>query len=243
MVRKMKNKIKIVASGENWIGIEKPWGMSVHNEPGRDVVSVLNTMSCQGRIPGFDPGHSSGIQPVHRLDKDTSGVLLLALSSDMTRRLSDAFQRNKSEKRYLALVHGVFEGDANPRKGTWAFPLSKEAGGRTNPAGKGRKVHAETRYALLEQSPHYALLDICLITGRKHQIRRHAKLAGHPITGDRRYGSKSSLEFLRKTHGYTRLGLHAASLRIKDKNLDIALVSGGLPPEMRVLLDRDKAFE
>jgi 23S rRNA-/tRNA-specific pseudouridylate synthase len=75
-------------------------------------------------------------------------------------------------------------------------------------------VACETRYQLVDQSAHYSLLKIDLITGRKHQIRRHAKLSGHPVTGDTRYGSKKSIEFLKNNCSYTRLGLHCHSIEL-----------------------------
>lgn len=223
--------IRILERGNEWIGVDKPWGMSVHNDPGRDVVSVLREMIGSEKVP------APYIQPVHRLDRDTSGVLLLALTPEKAGALSLAFQQGRVRKHYLALVHGVFDPDSGP--GVWDFPLSKEAGGRQNPGGRGKKLRAETRYSVKVQTAHYALLEISLVTGRKHQIRRHAKLAGHPVTGDRRYGSKRSLDFLSHTHGYTRLGLHAAGLQIKGAGPDIHLSAPDLPGQMEGLMDVD----
>ncbi len=112
---------------------------------------------------------------------------------------------------------------------------AKEAGGRNNPAGKGKKVKAVTRYKILSQSPHYALLEIELLTGRKHQIRRHAKLAGHPVTGDSRYGSKRSIQFLKEKANYHRLGLHAFQLGFQDQSSWVTITSDRIPLEMDML--------
>ena len=111
------------------------------------------------------------------------------------------------------MVHGNFiSKDESAEYQVWDFPLSKTAGGRNNPAGEGKRVPCRTRYKILEQSPHYALLDVEPVTGRKHQIRRHAKLSGHPVTGDTRYGSARSIEYLRTQKSFTGLGLHCRQL-------------------------------
>jgi len=239
------NKIHISARGPGWICVEKPSSISVHNDPGKDLLSILesqidNTMDPnqaksmeeKKRLP------SVLLQPVHRLDKDTSGLLLLARNPETLARLSDLFAKGMVKKRYLALVHGNFD-IPSEEIGLWETPLSKEAGGRNNPAGKGKKVRAQTRYKILRQSLHYALVEIELLTGRKHQIRRHAKLCGHPVTGDRRYGSQRSVQFLKETHGYQRLGLHAFRLEFQDLTSRVVITSDQIPVEMENLLNQD----
>ncbi len=224
----MKQDIKIVAQEEGWMCVEKPSGISVHNEPGKDLISLL---SARLEPEGI-------LQPVHRLDKETSGLLLLALDHPTLTRLSELFAQGKVKKRYKALVHGNFEPD-QPR-GTWDTPLSKQAGGRTDPKGKGKKQEAVTRYRVLEQSPHYALLDIELLTGRKHQIRRHAKLNRHPVVGDKRYGSPRSIVFLKEQRQFFGMALQSCYLEFKDKNRTIALELPDLPPDMDRLLNEDE---
>ncbi len=110
-------------------------------------------------------------------------------------------------------MHGGFDLEEGSRQyHTWDYPLSRTAGGRKDPAGRGRLVNCMTRYRVLRQSSHYSFLEIELMTGRKHQIRRHAKLSGHPVTGDTRYGSKKSIRYLKNNLSYHRLGLHCKSL-------------------------------
>ena len=145
-----RNPFSVVGRGNGWICIEKPGGVSVHNEPGRDVVSLLDN-----------------VQPVHRLDRDTSGLLLLALDKETTARLSRLFAQGKVKKRYKALVHGNFDTPFGTG-GVWEYPLSKQAGGRKDPAGRGKKQQALTRFRVEDTSAHYTLLDITLETGRKH---------------------------------------------------------------------------
>ena len=225
-------KVHITERGKGWLCIEKPTGISVHNEPGKDIVSILDAQL-------FSHPNQNLLQPVHRLDKETSGLLLLATESEVLTRLSAMFAQGEVKKKYLALVHGNFD-IKNETNSLWDTPLSKEAGGRNNPAGKGKKVMAMTRYKILEQSPHYALLKIELLTGRKHQIRRHAKLAGHPVTGDSRYGSQRSIQFLKEKCNYHRLGLHAFQLSFQDDSSQVLITSDQVPLEMNALLEEDR---
>ncbi|MBA3010231.1 MAG: RNA pseudouridine synthase [Proteobacteria bacterium] len=230
---KPTDKIFIAARGTGWICVEKPPGISVHNEPGHDILSLLAE-----QIPTHKKSGQDLLQPVHRLDKETSGLLLLATAPDALTRLSALFARGEVTKKYLALVHGNFDIQKKPPS-VWNTPLSKEAGGRNDPAGKGKKVDAVTHYKIMAQSPHYTLLEIELLTGRKHQIRRHAKMAGHPVTGDSRYGSLRSIQFLKENCNYHRLGLHAFYLEFPDLSSRITITSEQIPLEMSSLLKQD----
>ena len=234
---KIVNQLKILDRGEGWLCVEKPWSMSVHNEPGKDLISIL----------AADPGlalpdkslDKKLLQPVHRLDKETSGLLLLATTPESLTRLSSLFAQGKVHKKYMALVHGSFD-PGKEVKGIWDTTLAKEAGGRKYPRGRGKKIRAITEFTVLEQTPHYALVEINLLTGRKHQIRRHAKLAGHPIVGDQRYGSPRAIQFLRENRGFHRMGLHAFNLEFTDGTTPVSISCDRLPREMATLLKEDK---
>jgi len=117
-------KIHITEVGKGWLCIEKPAGISVHNEPGKDIVSILDSQL-------FSHPNQNLLQPVHRLDKETSGLLLLATESEVLTRLSEMFAQGEVKKKYLALVHGNFD-MKNETTSLWDTPLSKEAGGRNN---------------------------------------------------------------------------------------------------------------
>lgn len=235
------NSVEIVRTGNGWLCAEKPSGMSVHNHPGSDLLCVLerqiradeDLMVALGAQEGFQ------IHPVHRLDQETSGLILVATDPDRLRYLSNLFQQGAVQKHYIALVHGNFDPPCDPFQ-VWDTPLSKQAGGRTDPRGKGKRVRSETRYRIMDQSPHYTLLEIELVTGRKHQIRRHAKLAGHPVTGDTRYGSKRSVEFLRENHAYDRLGLHSFKIEFILDTVPVIITSRQIPRQMTALLDQDR---
>ncbi len=233
--------IKVLKAGDGWIGIEKPYGISVHNDPGNDVLSIVTSMIHQNHVDlkNIMVKDNFKIQPVHRLDKDTSGVLLLAFTPEALSKLSNYFQQGLVHKKYFTLVHGNFD-ESKKNIRIWDYSLSRDAGGRDNPAGSGKKIKAKTCFTILQQSTHYALLQIMLITGRKHQIRRHAKLSGHPVTADKRCGSKKSIKFLQENCGYERLGLHAQSIEIPDMNPPIVITSKRIPSEMEKLLNNDK---
>lgn len=208
-------QVHILNFQKGWLAVDKPCGLSVHNDPGNDLVYVLSDRIRSDALLKKHLGINASfrIHPVHRLDKETSGVILLATNINVLRNLSELFAKGRVKKRYLALVHGGFDHEAESHQyHIWDYPLSKTAGGRKDPVGKGRRVNCMTRYRVLQQSSRYSLLEIELMTGRKHQIRRHAKLSGHPVTGDTRYGSKNAIRYLRNILSYHRLGLHCKCL-------------------------------
>jgi RluA family pseudouridine synthase len=243
----MKNpteQIQVLYSQKGWLAVDKPCGISVHNNPGNDLISLLSDkINSDPKLSEcLEIKHPFKVAPVHRLDKETSGVILLATDNDFLGSLSQLFANGMVKKTYIALVHGNFDlKKTSPESNIWEFALSKTAGGRNNPVGKGKRVNCKTRYRVLQQSRHYSLLEIDLLTGRKHQIRRHAKLSGHPVTGDNRYGSKRSIDYLKNTMHYGRLGLHCKSLEFILPGLEksVYISSKNLLTDMMQLLAND----
>jgi 23S rRNA-/tRNA-specific pseudouridylate synthase len=237
--------IPVLTAGPGWVVVEKPSGLSVEAEHGRGLSTIL-----QSRLK-TDPDLRSkidcdprfGVHPVHRLDRETSGVVLFACRSETFSYFARQFEGRNVRKRYIALLHGELpDPDAEDGWGVWTWSLSKEAGGRFHPEGTGRPVPCETRFRILRRSAHYTLIECDLLTGRKHQIRRHARLAGHPVVGDRRYGTPRSLKFLREEMGFTRLGLHSFSLQVQPPEAETPQLfqSPAIPPEILRLLDEDR---
>jgi len=232
----------ITDCGRGWIAVDKPAGISVHNEPGHDLCSVVlsylkNNPGIQEKI-GFDSGF--GVNPVHRLDRETSGVIMLAVEQGIFRYLSKEFEDRQVKKHYVTIVHGKVENFSEKEGwGTWDRPLAQIAGGRKNPAGSGPKQKCKTRFRIIGSSNHYTMMEIELLTGRKHQIRRHAKLSGHPVLGDNRYGSKRAIDYLKK-QSFERLALHSASLSIylPDED-DLRTFEAPIPKQMQELFDKD----
>ena len=240
--------IPIFAVGQGWLVVEKPSGLSVQESPGRDLCSVL-----QSRIESdpdlrkkIDYDSRFGLHPVHRLDRETSGVILLACKPETFTYFAGQFQHRKVRKRYVALLHGELpEPDAQDGWGVWTWPLSKEAGGRLHPEGSGRAAPCETRFRVLRRSARYTLIEADLLTGRKHQIRRHARLAGHAVVGDVRYGTPRSIKYLRETQGFIRLALHSFSLEVQPPRAAMprTFQSPAIPPEILDLLEEDHRQE
>ena len=240
--------IPILAADEGWLVVEKPSELSVQEERKRDLCSVLQSRikidpDLRNRID-CDP--QFGVHPVHRLDRETSGIILLACRPETFSYFSKQFEHHEARKRYVALLHGELpEPDGKHGWGIWTWPLSREAGGRFHPKGRGEVALCETRFRVLHRSTHYTLIECDLLTGRKHQIRRHARLAGHAVVGDARYGTPRSLKFLREKMGFTRLALHSFSLQIRPPRAAVPRVfqSPAIPPEILHLLEEDQGSE
>lgn len=219
--------------------------MSVHNAPGSDLCSLVeNDIAAdeqRATICGYDRRY--GLHPVHRLDKETSGLILLACRQDVLNHFSEQFKQDQVSKHYLALSHGCVPEPKTTQWAQWQWPLAQSAGGRRDPQGKSKRTACITQYRVLQKSPHYSLVECRLITGRTHQIRRHAALAKHPIVGDRRYGSTRACRFLETNFSFTRLALHAAVLEIRlpGEDRQQRFESMDLPASIRRILDSDQA--
>ena len=237
------NTLQVIASGKNWIAVDKPAGMSVHNDPGKDLrahlIARLQAEPDLAAVTGLTA--ASRLNAVHRLDRETSGVLLLAGDRSVLNHFAAQFEARTVDKRYVALLHGHLPANTDPDDWlSWKWSLTKSPGGRKNPRGKGPRKPCTTLVRAIDHSDHYTLVECKLLTGRKHQIRRHAKLAGHPVVGDRRYGSQRALDFLWKTHHFKRLGLHAARLEIVlPGNRPLKLCSQVLPVSIQRLFVGD----
>ena len=219
-------QIPVLAAGKGWLVVDKPAGMTVHNMPGMDLCSFasahLRNETAEKGQTDFDPDFD--VNPVHRLDKEASGIIFLTTTREMFRFFSNQFQSRKVIKRYVAILHGLLETpEGNDLWGAWRWPLADTAGGRDNPEGPGRRKSSETRYRVLDHTIHYTMVEIELLSGRTHQIRRHAKLSGHPIAGDKRYGSARAANYLKRNIAFERIALHACALTL--------LLPGGNNPE------------
>lgn len=146
--------------------------------------------------------------PVHRLDKEVSGVMLYALHPEAHRFLNSAFEKREVHKTYLALVHGIITED----QGEVTRPIREFGSGRMGVDDiKGKP--SETRFSVLKRSDRFTLVELYPQTGRRHQLRVHLYSIGHPIVGDSRYGEKALQQ------GYQRLMLTSTGI-------DLTLLSG-----------------
>jgi 23S rRNA pseudouridine1911/1915/1917 synthase len=214
----------IAYEDEHLLVIDKPAGVVVH--PARGHAAGTLAQALAGRIAGGEPGRE-GI--VHRLDRDTSGLLVTARSGAVHAALKAALQRREITREYLALV----EGRPASRAGTIDAPLGRDRRVRTRISTETDEPReAVTHFETEEAFPAHTLLRVRLETGRTHQIRAHLKAIGHPIAGDPEYGGKASL-------GLARQFLHADHLRfvhpVTGAEID---VRSPLPVDLRAAVEK-----
>jgi 23S rRNA pseudouridine1911/1915/1917 synthase len=193
--------------------IDKPAGVAVHPGAGGEEATIVHGLLHQvSDLRGVGGELRPGI--VHRLDKDTSGCLVVAKTEPALRALQAAFKARDVEKRYLALVHG-----APPDRGALDTPYGRHPVHRKRFSSRVREgKRAITRFAVLARSPHAALVDVELLTGRTHQIRAHFADQGWPLFGDALYGGtrkegpQAPEPVRRAAAALGRQGLHAFRL-------------------------------
>ncbi|MFH1019315.1 MAG: RluA family pseudouridine synthase [Pseudomonadota bacterium] len=216
--------LPILHEDQDILVVEKPAGLltiGTDREKSRTAHYLLNDYVRKG-----DPKSRHRVYVVHRLDKDTSGLLLFAKSEQAKQYLQEHWE--DTDKHYLAIVHGRL----TPKEGTITSYLAENAAQKvysTPDPAKGKLSH--TAYKVLRESKGLSLVDIHLLTGRKHQIRVHFAEKGHPVAGDKKYGNTPLV--------CRRLALHARSLSFihphsgKEMRFEI-----GMPEEFARLLGK-----
>jgi len=197
--------LDILFENDDLLVVNKPAGMVVHPSPGHDAGTLVHAVL--GHVPDIE-GIGGEQRPgvVHRLDKDTSGLILLAKNERAHRWLQDQFRMRKVEKTYLALVDGAPPTPAGRVEASVGRDPAHRKKMAILPPGKGREAASE--YRTLERFKAHTLLEVHPLTGRTHQIRLHLAFLGCPIVGDRVYGRRRpSLEI-------SRHFLHAFKLRV-----------------------------
>jgi len=178
--------LDIIYEDEDLILVNKPSGMTTHPAPGHPEHTLVNAiLSHFPSLPEAGDRLRPGI--VHRLDKDTSGLLLIAKNRRALADLSQQFKKRLVEKVYLVLVKGVLK----PDSGAIEAPIGRNPSNRQKMAivSGGRESHTE--YKVLKHLSGYTLLEVIIKTGRTHQIRVHLSAIGFPVVGDSTYGVKS----------------------------------------------------
>ncbi|NCO57451.1 MAG: hypothetical protein AUK30_11085 [Nitrospirae bacterium CG2_30_70_394] len=215
---------------DRWLAVvDKPAGVAVHGGSG---VAAGATLLALLREAGLDD-----YAPAHRLDRATSGCLLVA-RPEVAEPLRRAFAAHRVEKRYLALCQGQMEPPTGRIEAPLvrADPAAADAGRHkvaVDPAGRP----AATRYRTVTAWRQASLVELVPESGRTHQLRVHLAHLGHPLAGDRRYGSPPFNRLMARRYGLTRLFLHATELRLTHPTTGVELaVQAPLAAELEALL-------
>ncbi|HGH8510614.1 TPA: RluA family pseudouridine synthase [Streptococcus pyogenes] len=183
--------------------INKPQGMVVHPSAGHPSGTMVNALMYHIKdLSSINGAVRPGI--VHRIDKDTSGLLMVAKTDAAHQALAEELKAKKSLRKYLAIVHGNLPND----RGMIEAPIGRSEKDRKKQAVTAKGKEAVTRFTVLERFGDYSLVELQLETGRTHQIRVHMAYIGHPVAGDPLYGPRKTLsghgQFLHaKTLGLT----------------------------------------
>jgi 23S rRNA pseudouridine1911/1915/1917 synthase len=193
----------VVWSDEHLAVVDKPAGLLVHPAAGSSGPTLVDELQAEGLMLGGGESDRPGI--VHRLDRDTSGLLVVARSPAAHEALSAMIAAREVSRRYVALV----EGCPPSRTGTIDAPLGRDHRAPERVVVGGRRPRsAVTHFEVRERLPREALLDVRLETGRTHQIRVHLQAIGHPIVGDPQYGTGPR-------YGLARQFLHSCRLAFR----------------------------
>lgn len=203
--------LEIVYEDEHLIVVDKPAGMVVHPAAGNLDGTLVNALlhHCAGRLSGIGGVARPGI--VHRIDKDTSGLMVAAKTDLAHEGLAAQFARHSIDRRYHAIVAGM----PNPPSGTVEAPLARSSANRQKMAivAEGRGKRAVTHYKVTMPLRDAALVECRLETGRTHQVRVHMTSLGHPLLGDPVYGrAKITHRDLLNQLDFRRQALHAETL-------------------------------
>jgi 23S rRNA pseudouridine1911/1915/1917 synthase len=221
--------VPLAYEDEHLLVVDKPAGLVVHPGAGTRAGTLAGQLLTLGARGGEDP-ERPGV--VHRLDRDTSGLLLVARSDEAHSALQEAIRGREVERRYLTLVRG----HPRSRTGRIDAPLGRD---RRDPTRRSLDTEepreAVTWFEVRETLPEHALLDVKLETGRTHQVRVHLAAIDLPVSGDAQYGVRGDL-------GLGRQFLHAYRLRLRHPVTGAELdLESPLPPDLTAALDLARA--
>ncbi len=230
-------ELSIIYEDANIVAVDKPAGVMTHPD-GRNTEETASDWFASNYPDASEVGETQRLQDgtelrrpgvVHRLDRDTSGVLVFAKTAEAHAFLKDAFQNRLVKKTYTAFVYGV----PKEKKGTIEFSIGRSRKDfrlrSAQPKAKGTLREAITRYEVKGEDAlgKHALLQVYPETGRTHQIRVHLKALHHPIVGDSLYAPNRSVDL-----GFQRLGLHASLLELPLQNGETLKLESPLPEDL-----------
>ena len=231
--------LKIIYEDFNLIVVDKPSGIIVFLEKKIKEKTVIDLiLKKYPELKNIGKALRYGL--IHRLDKDTSGILLIAKNDKTLEFLQKQFKERKVEKKYITLVVGKLkneEGEINTLLGRSPQDRKKQKVYLPhNPSAKNKRI-AITKYRVLQKFENYTLIEVKIETGRKHQIRVHFTSLSHPVVGDKIYGFKNQPcpEELKRHF------LHASYLKITLLNKEKKVFRSELPKDLREVLEKLKA--
>jgi len=225
-------KVPIVYENNDIIVIDKPAGLLVHPTDKKEKNTLIDWLI--NKYPEIKNIGDDKLRPgiVHRLDRDTSGLIVIAKNKKIFDWLKNQFKNRLTKKKYLALVTGKLKDKTGII--TKSISRSRKKDGRQTTAPIGKRKEAITEYKTLKEFQDYSLLEVLPKTGRTHQIRVHLASIGHPIAGDKKY------KFKRQPcpKNLERQFLHAAYLRFRLPNGEIIESESSLPENLQKTLDK-----
>jgi len=231
--------LDIVFEDDDLVVVNKPAGMVVHVGAGVRSGTLVNALLHHVRTLARAGGDlRPGI--VHRLDRMTSGLVVVAKNDEALRSLAQQFKSREVHKTYLALVHGRVA----PEQGRVAAPVGRDPHRRVRMRTSGLAAReASTGYRVVRRFPRFTLLEVHPLTGRTHQIRVHLASIGHPVVGDTLYGAPARLRLdAQEEKTLARNFLHAAAIRFRHPRTGAVLeFEAPLPAELRTFLGRVEA--
>jgi 23S rRNA pseudouridine955/2504/2580 synthase len=228
--------LAVLFEDEHLLAVDKPAGLAAHPGTGIRGATLVEAARAHLAVPADLSPAEFRPSPAHRLDRDTSGVVLVAKTRRAMAALGEVLARGDVAKTYLALVKGKM-----PRqRGTIDIPLAEHE--QTARSRERRGVNfqeAVTHYEVLASMREASLLSVRIETGRTHQIRRHLQAVGHPVAGDRRHGDFAWNRLARARWGLGRMFLHAWRLAAPHPAGGGPLrLEAPLPPELAAVLER-----
>jgi len=226
--------IEILYKDDAVVVVNKPAGMVVYPAAGHGRGTLMNALASRcGKLAGIGGPLRPGV--VHRLDRDTSGVMVVALDGRAYYDLVEQFRKRTTYRKYVAIVYGNLRNDT----GEITAPIGRSESDRKKMTTRTRRgKEAITRWKVLKRFGMATLIDVKLGTGRTHQIRVHLSSIGYPVLGDRTYGRKTELEINKRKVFIPRQMLHAEMLGFmhpfSGKYMEF---SGPMPEDMREVMD------
>jgi 23S rRNA pseudouridine1911/1915/1917 synthase len=222
--------LAIVYEDADVIVVDKPAGMVVHPAPGHPRGTLANALLAH--VPAISVGGSQRPGIVHRLDKDTSGLIVAAKTDRGRTALVTQWESRSVEKTYLALVSGSLEDE----EATIDAPIGRDPKNRQRMAVTRSGRPAVTHFRVVERLPDTTLLEVSIETGRTHQIRVHLAFIGHPIVGDQVYGRERSTD-----PQLERQFLHARALEFRLPDGKALRLEAPLPQDLQAVLEELRA--